>query len=67
MDQKKITFISKNINIIDTNKKEYICRLLLYYNVHLTQTNNGVYCYYSDLNENIINSIYNYMSRELEK
>lgn len=67
MDQKKISYVSKNINIIDKEKKEHICKILLTYNVNLTQNNNGVYCYYSDLNPDILDIIYNYIMKVLEK
>ncbi len=67
LDTKKITFISKNINIMDKKKKEYICKILLTYNINLIQNNNGVYCYYSDLNSDVLNIIYNYMVKTLEK
>tara|TARA_Y100000389_G_scaffold147709_2_gene146659 strand:- start:14305 stop:14508 length:204 start_codon:yes stop_codon:yes gene_type:complete len=67
MDQKKISYVSKNINIIDKEKKEHICKILLTYNVNLTQNNNGVYCYYSDLNPDILDIIYNYIMKALEK
>jgi hypothetical protein len=67
MDQKKISYVSKNINIIDKEKKEHICKILLTYNINLTQNNNGVYCYYSDLNQDILDIIYNYIMKALEK
>lgn len=67
MDQKKIAFVSKNINIIDKEKREHVCKILLTYNVNLTQNNNGVYCYFADLNSDILDIIYNYVVKTLEK
>lgn len=67
MNQEKIIFISKNINIIDKEKKEYICKILLAYGINLYQNNNGVYCNYSDLNEVIIDIIYDYLNKLFEK
>ena len=67
MDQKKISYVSKNINIIDKDKKEHICKILLTYNINLVQSNNGVYCYYDELNSDILDIIYNYITKLLEK
>lgn len=67
MMQKKISFITKNINMVDKEKKEHICKILLTYNVNLVQSNNGVFCYYSDLNIDVINIIYNYLIKAFEK
>ena len=67
MDQKKISFITKNINMVDKEKKEHICKILLTYNINLVQSNNGVYCYYCDLNSDIIDIIYNYLMKAFEK
>jgi hypothetical protein len=67
MKQKKISFIAKNINMVDKEKREHICKILLTYNINLVQSNNGVFCYYCDLNDDIINIIYNYLMKAFEK
>ena len=65
MDNVKIQYISKNINIIDKDEKEHICKILLTYGITLHQSNNGVYCSYSDLNEELVNMTYDYLSKTL--
>ena len=67
MDQKKISFITKNINMVDKEKKEHICKILLTYNINLVQSNNGVYCYFCDLNNDTIDIIYHYLMKAFEK
>lgn len=67
MDNKKLIYIQKHINILDHEKKEHVCKILLTYNVNLQQTNNGVYCHCDELNDNIINTVYSYISKLLEK
>ena len=63
----KIQYISKNINIIDKDKKEHVCKILLAYGITLYQNNNGVYCNYSDLIDVIINVIHDYLIKIFEK
>tara|TARA_Y100000389_G_scaffold202277_1_gene247125 strand:- start:188 stop:391 length:204 start_codon:yes stop_codon:yes gene_type:complete len=67
MNTNKIKYISKHINIIDREKKVYICKILLAYNVTLYQNNNGAYCNYDDLNDVLIDIIHDYLIKIFEK
>lgn len=62
----KLRYILKNINVLDINKKKHICKILLTYNVNVKQHNNGVYCEISELNNDIINFIYDNISNILK-
>ena len=57
----KLKFIDKYINLLDIDKKEYICKILITYNIMIYQSNNGIYCNNKDLNNDIINKIYDYI------
>ena len=41
--------------------------MLLTYNVNVNQNNNGVYCYYNDINPELFDMIYNYIIKVLDK
>ena len=50
----KLKFISKRVNTLDIDKKEHLCKILLAYDIDLRQNNNGVWCYFSDINDRLI-------------
>ena len=60
-DYHKIEFICRKINILDMDKREHICKILLAYEVIPKQTNNGVWCRIEELNAEIIDTIYDYL------
>ena len=57
----RIEFIVRKINILDLNKKEHICKMLLAHEVELVQSNNGVYCTLDKLSDELINLVYHYL------
>ena len=61
MDRHKVEFIVKKINILDMDKREHICKILLAYEVIPRQTNNGAWCRIEELNAEIIDTIYDYI------
>ena len=63
MDSREIRcqFIVKKINILDLNKKEHICKMLLAHEIELIQSNNGVYCMMDAMSDELINTVYEYL------
>jgi|TARA_B110000263_G_scaffold245058_2_gene254048 hypothetical protein len=64
---KKLEFIDKYINYLDIDKKEYICKILIHHNIPIYQNNNGVYCNYNNLNNDIIIKMYDYIQYLVQK
>ena len=57
MDRDKIEFICRKINILDLDKREHVCKILLTYEVTPKQTNNGVWCKTEELSNELIDVI----------
>ena len=66
MDRDKIEFICRKINILDIDKREHICKILLAYEITPKQTNNGVWCKTEDLSDELIDIIYDYLLTNLK-
>ena len=66
MDRDKIEFIRRKINILDLDKREHICKILLTYEVTPRQTNNGVWCKIEKLSNEVIDVIYDYILLNLK-
>ena len=66
MDRDKIEFICRKINILDIDKREHICNILLAYEITPKQTNNGVWCKTEDLSDELIDIIYDYLLTNLK-
>jgi hypothetical protein len=66
MDRDKIEFICRKINIPDIDKREYICKILLAYEITPKQTNNGVWCKTEDLSDELIDIIYDFLLTNLK-
>ena len=66
MDASKIEFICRKINILDIDRREHICKILLAYEITPKQTNNGVWCKTEDLSDELIDIIYDYLLTNLK-
>ena len=66
MDRDKIEFICRKINILDLDKREHVCKILLTYEVTPKQTNNGVWCKTEELSDELIDVIYDYILLNLK-
>ena len=66
VDRDKIEFICRKINILDIDKKEHICKILLAYAVIPKQTNNGAWCRTEELSNELIEILYNYVVCQLK-
>ena len=66
MDRDKIEFICRKINILDIDKREHICKILLAYEITPKQTNNGVWCKTEDLSDELIDIIYDFLLTNLK-
>ena len=59
-------FIVRKINILNMEYKSQLCKVLLTMGVDVKQTNNGVYCFFDDMEERVINFIYNFVKVNLK-
>ena len=59
-------FIVRKINILNMEYKSQLCKVLLTMGVDVTQTNNGVYCFFDDMEERLINFIYDFVKVNLK-
>ena len=58
--------ILKGIQTLDLDKKEHICKILLTYEVNVKQTNNGAYCQFSEISDELLDIIYQYIVTNLK-
>ena len=58
--------ILKGIQTLDLDKKEHICKILLTYEVNIKQTNNGAYCQFSEISDELLDVIYQYIITNLK-
>ena len=58
--------ILKGIQTLDLDKKEHICKILLTYEVNVKQTNNGAYCQFSEISNELLDIIYQYIVTNLK-
>jgi hypothetical protein len=65
-DTHKIEFICRKINILDMDKREHICKILLAYEIIPKQTNNGAWCRMDELSNEVIDTIYDYLVTNLK-
>ena len=66
MDRDKIEVICRKINILDLDKREHVCKILLAYEITPKQTNNGVWCKTEELSNEVIDVIYDYILLNLK-
>ena len=58
--------ILKGIQTLDLDKKERICKILLAYEVNVKQTNNGAYCQFNEISDELLDIIYQYIITNLK-
>ena len=61
----KRNYIQKYINLLDLNKKEKICQILMIHGVKLKKTSGGVYIEYNNLGDSVIDSVYEYVKNSI--
>ena len=59
--QDRTELIAKKINKLGMCKREQIVKMLLAYEIVPKQTNNGVYCMINQMNDDVIEVIYDYI------
>ena len=59
-------FIVRKINILNMEYKNQLCKFLLTMGVDVKQTNNGVYCFFDDMEERLVNFIYDFVKLNLK-
>ena len=65
-DLEKRRQIMKGIQTLDLDKKEHICKILLTYEVNVKQTNNGAYCQFHEISDELLDIIYQYIITNLK-
>ena len=58
--------ILKGIQTLDLDKKEHICKILLTYEVNVKQNNNGAYCQFDQISDELLEIIYQYIITNLK-
>ena len=59
-------FIVRKVNILDMDLKNQLCKVLLTMDIDVKQTNNGVYCCFDDMEERLLNFIYDFVKVNLK-
>ena len=59
-------FIVRKINILNMEYKNQLCKFLLTMGVDVKQTNNGAYCFFDDMEERLVNFIYDFVKANLK-
>ena len=59
-------FIVRKVNILDMDYKSQLCKVLLTMGIDVKQTNNGVYCYFDDMEDRLLNLIYDFIKVNLK-
>ena len=59
-------FITRNVNVLDMNNKNRLCKMLLIMGIDLKQTNNGVYCFFDALEDRMLNFVYDFVKVNLK-
>ena len=54
----KSQYIINNINLLSIEERYTVSKILNFRDVSLTQTNNGVYTFIEDIDENTLNEVY---------
>jgi hypothetical protein len=62
----KIEYVSNNVNMLNLDQKMQICKTLLTFGIYPRQTNNGVYCEFSELSDELLDVIYNHLVMSLQ-
>ena len=59
-------FIVRKVNILDMDYKSQLCKVLLTMGIDVRQTSNGVYCLFDDMEERLLNFIYDFIKVNLK-
>ena len=59
-------FIVRKVNILDMHYKSQLCKVLLTMGIDVKQTNNGAYCFFDDMEERLLNFIYDFIKVNLK-
>ena len=62
----KRRLILKGIQTLDLDKKEHICNILLTYEINVKQTNNGAWCQFDEINDDLLDIIHQYVITNLK-
>ena len=61
----KSQYIINNINLLSIEERYTVSKILNFRDVPLKQTNNGVYTYIKDIDENTLNEVYIFLKAKL--
>ena len=61
----KSQYIINNINLLSIEERYTVSKILNFRDVSLTQTNNGVYTFIKDIDENALNEVYIFLKTKL--
>ena len=58
-------YIIKNINLLSIEERYTVCKILIFRDVPLQQSNNGVYAFTHNIDENTLNEVYIFLKTRL--
>ena len=61
----KSQYIINNINLLSIEERYSVSKILNFRDVPLKQTNNGVYTFIKDIDENTLNEVYIFLKTKL--
>lgn len=61
----KSQYIINNINLLSIEERYTVSKILNFRDVPLKQTNNGVYTFIKDIDENTLNEVYIFLKTKL--
>lgn len=61
----KAQYIINNINLLSIEERYTVSKILNFRDVPLKQTNNGVYTFIKDIDENTLNEVYIFLKTKL--
>lgn len=61
----KAQYIINNINLLSIEERYSVSKILNFRDVPLKQTNNGVYVFIKDIDENTLNEVYIFLKTKL--
>ena len=59
-------YIAKHINILSLSDRHMVANMLVFRGHELLQTNNGAYINLTNIDENTMNEIYNFLKTKLK-
>ena len=58
-------YIIKHINLLSIEERYTVCKILMFRNIPLQQSNNGVYVFIHNIDENTLNEVYIFLKTKL--